>query len=178
MVFMDLQVGEPPGFLRPYSLLCVIWMRDAHGFLRLIESILFGVNNANEPYVCVLEPPLPSVIQTVLLRSATYTLHLLWIVDFCSNSCDVSYISDLFSSLPCHKNSGILFQWGLTSPSVRILFPLFALQGYYIKEDFIHNKGLCVLSCYIQHSTSKSIPAPWIYLNIYILFHLTVYVAI
>jgi hypothetical protein len=130
--------------------------------LHLIESILFSVNNANEPYVWLLEPLLLSIIQTMLLRSATYLLHLLWIIDFCSRSCDVSYISDLFSSLPCHKHSGILFQWGLTSPSVRILFPLFALQGYYMKEDFVHNKGLCVLACYIQasHSTPKSISAP------------------
>ena len=37
------------------------------------------------------------------------------------------------------------------------LFPLFALHGYYIKEGFVHNKGLCVLACYIQasHSTQK-----------------------
>lgn len=132
-------------------------MRDAHGFCILLR-VLFSINNANEPYLWLLNPLLLSIIQTMLLRSATYLLHPLRIIDFFSRSYDVSYISYFFSSLSCHKHSGILFQWGLTSPSVRILFPLFALQECCIKEDFVHNKGICVLACYIQasHSTPKS----------------------
>jgi hypothetical protein len=114
--------------------------------LHLIESILCSVNNDNEPTVWLLNPLLLSIIQTMLLRSATHLLHLLWIIDFCSTSYDVSYISDFFPSPPCHEHSGILFQRGLTSPTVRILFTLFALQGYYIKEDFILNKGVFVSS--------------------------------
>jgi hypothetical protein len=112
---MDLQIGKTPVFLRPYSLLCHLNARCTW-ILHFIERILCSVNNANELSVWLLNPLLLSTIQTMLLRSATHLLHLLWINDFCSTSYDVSYISDLFSSPPCHEHSGILFQWGLTPP--------------------------------------------------------------
>ena len=56
MILMDVQVGEPPGFLRPYSLLCVIGKRDAHGFCILLRVFCSAQITPMSPMV-VESPP-------------------------------------------------------------------------------------------------------------------------